>query len=112
MTSLDTIKAAIVDVQKTMDRYSKFGATDSEPDGKFQWLLVRTIRGKSVTVPGTADGWNLYDDMPGANRAAGAIAKKVQVVVDRILATPIGEAKEVETYLKNYCWRINYGWYD
>ena len=46
MDALRAVKAAVKAFEALQQQYAQLGARDTEPDGTFQWLLVRTFKGK------------------------------------------------------------------
>lgn len=67
------LENAINKMEKVMAEYRKTGATDTEPDGIWQELLIKTLKGKSPIVPSTPGGWELYSDRPDSVIAAFAM---------------------------------------
>ena len=54
------VKKAVVAFEETQKKYKAFGAYDTEPDGIWQHLLLKTIEGNAPTPPRSAGGWELY----------------------------------------------------
>jgi hypothetical protein len=105
--TLSRLKDAIAAFEATQRKFRRHGAQDTEPDGYFQWTLVRASKGKLTTVSDDADKWELYEGR-GAAQAAVALAKAAQVAVDIVRATPLGESEQVLAYLRTYCWRVSW----
>lgn len=111
MKALDNLKAAIAAFEKTQKKYAKLGAQDTESDGVFHCILKRAFLGRPPKIPGDPDGWELYSDEPGSLKAAAALSGSVLYcvrVLENLDKMPHGEAKELEKYLKSYCWRTDW----
>ena len=106
--SVERLKGLLRLFEATQSQYRRFGAQDTEPDGILQQLLVRAIKGKKPKVPTAADDWELYSDMKGRNRAVAALREAATACVQHIESVPIGQAADVETYLRDYCWRVSW----
>lgn len=98
------VKAAITEMEDLMGELAQFGASDTEPDGVWQSLLMKTIRGREYKFPVTVDDWQLYD-IPGAARAASRLAMKAKRVIRLLQSLTVKEAAPVLTYLEEHCWR-------
>lgn len=109
-SQLGKIKAAVKEFEGEQRKYAKYGASDTEPDGVFQSLLVRAFKGKKPQVPYDGDGWDLYDSSMDCTTAASALHNAARKVVDLIQSCPISESAPVKKYLQGYCWRIDWGW--
>jgi predicted DNA-binding protein YlxM (UPF0122 family) len=107
-TTLSELKKLIGKFEKTANKYRRFGATDTEPDGVFQWLLVQAVKGKKPTVPTTVDGWELYSDMVGNGAAAANLGRSARTCVEFIGSIPVAHVGEVQEYLRSYCWRVSW----
>lgn len=94
------IKEAVKNFENTQRKFSSFGASDTEPDGIFQSLLRRAANDKEYKIPYTADGWELYSDVPGAEDAAKELGDAAKQCVDLIV-----DAGKVVSFVKSYCWR-------
>lgn len=88
MAQLHEVKAAIKNFSTVQQRFSNFGACDSEPCYVFADLLRKTIRGKEPTVPKTAEDWQLYSSSMDCSVAAAALHDAAREVVD--LLSPVG----------------------
>lgn len=106
MNTLDKIKEAIKEFEDLQNKYAKFGAYDTEPDGEFQFILTRTIKNEKCEIPKTPREWQLFTDMPGVDIAANRLTKKVEEITNLIRNTIIGNSRDIVNYLKDYCWRI------
>jgi hypothetical protein len=103
---LGRVKIAIKKMEKTMIKYSEYGASDSEPDGIFQGLLIRAMQGEKVVPPKSGHGWDLFVNSDlDCREAAKELYLKSSVAVVMISAMPIGELKPLKEFLKQYCWR-------
>jgi len=66
----------------TCQNHRQFGACDSEPQHIFRGLIRRALKGKPVTIPTTAQGWEIYSDMDGADIVAATLAADVEPCVE------------------------------
>jgi hypothetical protein len=111
MTALETLKSLIKEFEEVQTRHEGLGAGATEPDGVFQVCLKRAFKGRDQKVPDTADGWQLYSSEKGADVAAGELAAVTRKCVEFVRGmgdAPHREVKEVEKYLKDYCWRVSW----
>ncbi len=107
---IDELKHLIDAFEKVQTEMSDFGATDTEPDGVFQQLLVRACKGLMPLIPLTVQGWELYSD-PGAPDAVDKLTDAARPCIDflsKIDDLPHGSAKEIKSYLRDYCWRVEW----
>jgi hypothetical protein len=116
----ETIKTEVETMDFIQTSFSKFGATDTEPDSVYHSLLADAVNGADVEVPRTAIEWELYSQ-EHAERVAGTMASHTQHVVNLIqeymnARKPIvimqidNEQLDIERaqlvdYLRGYCWR-------
>ena len=63
-------------------KHRAFGAMDGEPAAVFRGLLRRALKGKDVTVPVSASGWELYASESGSNSAAAELAAEAKPCVE------------------------------
>jgi hypothetical protein len=63
-------------------KHRAFGAMDGEPAAVFRSLLRRALKGKDVTVPTSASGWELYASERGADVAAAELAAEAKPCVE------------------------------
>jgi len=106
MNTIDKVEKEIDGMEKLMVKHSGFGASDTEPDGQFQWLLVRFFKGAEVNP--TREGWELYSSKAGWGKVADSLTKKALRVRDAINAVPRTLNQELEKKLRNYTWRIDW----
>ena len=78
---------ALKEFSKVQDRYSEFGAHDTEPRGVLADLIEQVHLGVDPDVPDTAAGWQLFSDMAGCGAAATAMATAGRAVVEEWLQT-------------------------
>lgn len=108
MTALDTFKQLVGKFEKAQNSYRRYGAADTEPDGVFQSLLVQASAGKKPDVPKDVRSWQLYSEMSGNGLAAAALHRAALKCVSFLAdmdKLPYGEAKQVVSYVTDYCWR-------
>ena len=71
---LEKVKEQYDKVLATMNKFARFGACDTEPDGELQVIIRDTLRGEEPKIKSTARFWQLYS-MKGAGIAAVNIAR-------------------------------------
>ncbi len=104
--TFEEIKKAIADFGKLQRQLSKFGATDTEPDGEFQVALVRAFNGKSPRVPQDVEQWELYSTAPES--AAKQLTSATQILVNMIKGVKTQNRPRLQKYLKSFCWRVTW----
>jgi hypothetical protein len=88
---------------KVQGKYSKFGATDTEPDWHFQDALRHAYQGvRKVPVDGN---WELFSSVPGSRAAAKELTKFTEEAVAAILQGS-REKFSVED-ARDHIWRVN-----
>jgi len=90
----DAIKA----FQDAQDKYSEYGAYDTEPRCVFADLLENAVEGREVIVPRSGDGWQLYTASMKCGIAARGLHSAAKKAVDAIKGAPVnslGELKKV-----------------
>lgn len=105
---LELVKDAVKTFSDVQDRYTKYGARDTEPGAVFQSLLVRAALAKPVQTALDGRGWQLFTSSMNCNAAAKALSRAARTAVDLIRGCPLGESVELCRYLKDYCWRIDW----
>lgn len=66
-------KEAAAAWQAASDKYSEYGAGDTEPRAEFAILVEKIIQDRvGDSIPRTVDDWQLFD-IPGSKRAALAL---------------------------------------
>jgi hypothetical protein len=105
---MNRVRIAIKKMEDTMTKYAEFGASDSEPDGIWQGLLVRAMTGETVVPPKSGEGWDLFTHSMDCREAAKELYLKSSVAVVMISAMPIGELEPLREFLQGYCWRYNF----
>lgn len=103
--TLAAVKAAVKTFESVQDKYRKYGARDTEPDGIFQGILWDVINDKDTSIPMSGDGWELYANSMDCTEAASALHLACLGVVQQIFACRLVARRELRSYLENYCWR-------
>lgn len=94
MTSTD-FSTAKKHFEKVAERYSDFGALDTEPRYVFSSLIASIVNdGVEPRVPTDIDGWQLYE-MEGADQVAQALAEAAQQAVSAATRDTIGAVQFV-----------------
>jgi hypothetical protein len=91
---------------KVQSKLSKYGATDSEPDGVYQWEVSKAIKGLPFK-PLTADGWQLYTCGMKCDGAAKRLNHALQKVVNVISCAPLSEQPNLIEWFKTWAWRVD-----
>jgi hypothetical protein len=89
---------------KLQRRFSKYGASDTEPDWHYQNAIVRAIDVGGYFNNLTASEWELYIE-PGVEKAVDALNNHTANMVKFILDTPISELKSLRMWASQNLWR-------
>ena len=76
----------ISEFKKLQDKYSEFGARDTEPDYLFQLMLFSDISGRGSFIPNSVNGWQLFD-IKGSIKIAAELthkAKKISSLIKEV----------------------------
>jgi len=84
-----------------MIELSNYGASDTEPSCVLADTFQRAFMDDEIQIPTTAEEWQLYSDMPGANKVARRLANKVK----KVLKTKYTLA-EVAQAFRYYGWDV------
>lgn len=88
----------------TADRYSRFGASDTEPRGVFSQLVVDLYQGFDPEIPTSASypGWQLYtgEGQKGVGLAAAALTRAARKAVEAGKRDRLGLVR----YVKDQGW--------
>jgi hypothetical protein len=103
---MEAIKDAILMFEQQQKKYSSFGASDTEPDGIFQHILMQTISGDNVEIPETAQGWDIFDE-PGVEEAAKDLHDAAKDCVEIMLDMPFRHRPSLKKFVTEYCWRCH-----
>lgn len=101
MSKTMTFKEAADAWYAVADKYSDFGAYDTEPRAEFAQIVIdlvydRAHYGKSPVVPTTVEGWQLFSEMKGNGLAAIALTRAARKVVEIGLADREGAIRYAE----------------
>lgn len=106
---IEKLQKLVARFEKAQEKYSEVGAGDTEPDGIFQNILVRSFQKKDYNIPLCAERWQLYASEPQANQAAKRLSKLAQQCVALINEEVAGcYTGPLEQYLRSYCWRVDW----
>jgi hypothetical protein len=90
MSKTMTFKEAADAWYAVADKYSEFGAYDTEPRAEFAQIVIDLAHGQEPVVPtrasgisygGTSPTWQLYSEMKGNGLAAIALTRAARKVV-------------------------------
>jgi len=98
--SKNKIHQAIKKFEETQDKYSEFGAYDTEPRCAFYHAIRQHVAGSdsilmAIENPGY---WELYSSMSGHKRAAKALATACKRVLKVIDAAPYKDLKQAHDW--------------
>lgn len=99
--TVTTFKEAADAWYATAEKFSRFGACDTEPRAEFAQIVLdlvydRAHYGQPPQVPTTVDGWQLYSEMKGNGLAAIALTRAARKVVKIGLADREGAIRYAE----------------
>jgi len=107
VTRVGRLKAAVKAFEATQATYSKFGASDTEPDGVFQSYLAKSLTQPDIKLPTTAEQWQLFASTMACGTASRALTAKLKAAVAIVRDCPVRELPAIRAYLIDYCWRVN-----
>ena len=85
MPSRPEVDAEIKKFEELQNKFSNFGAADSEPRNSFYTIMERADEGKVVHFEEMdADWWELFE-MKGNEKAAAALTAQAKIVYDAIM---------------------------
>ncbi len=102
------LKKLIKDFERLQNHYKKFGALDTEPDLKFQLVLVKALNGEDY-LPETPIDWELYTCKSGSDKVAVKLTEAAGKVRDFIRETSIADSRDIRDFISDYCWRCGDG---
>ena len=97
----------VIDTVKNFERVRSevgLGASDSEPDYMFQYLLWNAVKGEPWHTPTQVD-WELYDQI-GVGVAVRRLNSAAYKCYRTIQSASIAESPPIVDYLEDYTWRI------
>ena len=101
---LERVAQSVTKMEEVMQKYSGFGASDTEPDWQFQNLLARVVQGKEYKIP-QGEEWELYTATMSCKRAANALTSQAARVVKAVEAVAVKNYPELKEYATDVCWR-------
>ena len=102
---MNEIKFEIQNMESLMVNLSGFGASDTEPDSVWHWILADTVNGKEPNIPSDGSGWQLFTASMDCEDAANKLEVQAKRVVNLINEAPISKLKELREFLSDHCWR-------
>lgn len=96
------IKEAIASFEAEQERFSGYGARDTEPDRTFHAVIHQALDDRPFN-PAATGGWSLYDK-PGFGDVAEILTEKAKAVYDAIKAPATSTFDAMD--LIEYAWRI------
>lgn len=105
-TLIEKLQAAHDHFTEVQKKLSKFGAEDTEPDFVYQDAVKAAMQGQPYE-PRDANAWQLYSELPGADKAAVRLNHALQRVVNVISTAAIGESASLLKWAKQYLWRVD-----
>ena len=89
---------AVEEFRTAQEEYKEFGAWDTEPRSVFRLLIEDLYEGNEVKVPTTIRGWQLYSTMPGAGKAAKALASAARAAIAAGKRDTLGVARFIKSW--------------
>ena len=96
------IHKALKALQKTMRKWDKFGAEDTEPRAVVREYLRVKLQGKNARVPRTVHDWELFSDMKGVGLAAAGLTRALLKCERIIAANSYGLSDWAQEYLEGF----------
>lgn len=90
--STESVKQAIEAFDNYLAQKRSFGTWDSEPIRLVRSLIQRTLDGKKVKVPTTANEWQIYSRMSESEVVAQNMHNLFSKVVEEVGKTTVAEA--------------------
>lgn len=106
-STIQKLTEARENFERVQRSLSKYGASDTEPDWVFQDQIRSAIRGEKYQ-PLSADGWQLYTVSRRCDGTAKRLNVATQKVVNIIATAPMGERKDIEAWVRQFCWRLDF----
>ncbi|MCP4599201.1 MAG: hypothetical protein GY847_01465 [Proteobacteria bacterium] len=97
--TLHQIKAAIRRFEETQEKYSEYGATDTEPDAIFARLVRNAMSGRKANAPSSEAGWDLFKGI-GATVAGIALGEAAKEVIALIKNAKCNQSEAMD-YLRD-----------
>lgn len=96
-----TLKQKIDEFRAVQSKWRKFGASDTEPNATFAYLMEQTLAGESVNIG--KNFWQLYDGSMDCTDAHIELTNKANEVVYQVNNSPYHAVKQIANY---YGWEI------
>lgn len=108
--SLENFKERVQKWDERAAHYRELGAEDTEPQFKFQAVLVDHFKGthNPDDTPITASDWELYSSEKGASTAARSLTSKLKSCLKAMDRVPNKDRESLEAYIEEYCYRCYY----
>lgn len=108
--SLEHFKERVQKWDERAAHYRDLGAGDTEPQFKFQAILLDHFKGRHNPddTPTTAGDWELYSSMPGAGTAARSLSSKLKSCLKAMNRVPNKDRESLRAYVEKYCYRCYY----
>lgn len=104
--TVETVFEEIKKFEAVQVKYKSYGAYDTEPDGIFQRIVDKGIKGQETSIPRSGHDWELYANSMDCTEAANAMHDQALRVVRAIEMCPIRDLDRLQVKLKDYCWRL------
>jgi len=86
---MDKLKESISKFNNLWKQYTKYGTNDSEPRWVKNKVFQQAFDLKYPKFPETANDWEIYSSVKGAEEAAKNLTKALKEVVNNLLALPV-----------------------
>jgi len=90
--STESVKQAIAAFDDYCKEKRNYGTWDSEPIRLIRSLIQRILAGKNVKVPKTANEWQIYSTVAGAEIVAQNMHNLFSKIVEEVGKTTVAEA--------------------
>lgn len=105
-----TVQEILSQFRQVQNVYADFGACDTEPDYAFQHHLAShfdlTNFKHPYPFPNSAEDWELYSDMPGAEDAAFALTSALRRVKEDLNKLMVKDPRGTRKELRDHLWRV------
>jgi hypothetical protein len=109
--SLLKLKAAHENFRAVQNKLLKFGASDTEPDTKYEMNFRLALYGLPFK-PLTAEEWQLYTCSMKCHMAARRLNSALQKVANVLVTMKMAERPEIMEWVKTWAWRVDMDWND
>ena len=92
----DDVAEQFLILESEMEKFSKYGAIDTEPRNFVYARIRKAFEGRGTSVPRTADAWGLYSSMEGVEEVANQLGEQLEKVIDGLGNLTLIEARKLK----------------